>query len=150
MNWIDLLEIDFDADNKIVHLSFRQRIDLMTSDQVDQFYGMLLGLLDRKKDRGRIYLIIDMSNLLIDPALADTYARNVKKISDQYIFPGGIARYGFKITRVTVRRGYTDHLKENPNIFQSRLEAEEYIKSLIAKTNQIASEKNSVLSERDF
>jgi hypothetical protein len=122
---------DFDDQNRILHLSHTKKIHLRTKTALDSFFEQFTQLLDKYIDSGRVYLIINMSNLVIEQDLAPIYARHAKKIARTYIYLNGIARYGYVITRVMVKRGYSEYLNENPNIFNSREEAEEYITDLI-------------------
>jgi hypothetical protein len=133
MNLIDKYTVEFDPALRIVHLGASELMQFDAPEKLEPWFAALAKILDRFIADGRVYLIIDMGNILFDPSLADVYARHVRAILEKYIYPGGIARYGFQITRVTVRRGYSDHLKETPHIFNTRAEAEAYIKALIEK-----------------
>ena len=123
---------EFDEADRIVHLSSGKPRRMTTGEHLEQAFAYLRSILDRYIDKGRVYLIIDMSNIIIEPDLKSMYATRAHAISEKYIMPHGIARYGYQITRVTVRTGYTDHLREEPNIFNSREEAYAYIRGLIA------------------
>ena len=155
MNLIDKYTVEFDPANRIVHLGASELMEFNSPEKLDPWFSALAKILDRFIADGRVYLIIDMGNVLFDTSLADVYAKHVSSIMGKYIHPGGIARHGFQMTRVTVRRGYGDHLKENPNIFNTRAEAEEYIKALIEKdrsgpikTNIAASATGDDFSDR--
>jgi len=133
MNLIDKYTVEFDPANRIVHLGASERMEFNSADMLDHWFSALEHILNQFIDGGRVYLVIDMGNILFDTSLSDVYARHVHAIQEKYIQSGGIARYGFQITRVTVRRGYSEYLKESPNIFNTRNEAEEYIRALIEK-----------------
>jgi hypothetical protein len=124
--------VEFDEADRIVHLSVRKPRRMTTGEHLEQSFANLRSILDEYIAEGRVYLIIDMSNIIIEPDLKSMYATQAHAISEKYIMPHGIARYGYQITRVTVRTGYTDHLQEEPNIFNSREEAYAYIRGLIA------------------
>jgi hypothetical protein len=133
MDMIDKYTVEFDPANRIVHLGACERMEFNSAEMLNHWFSAFAHILNRFIDGGRVYLIIDMGNILFDTSLSDVYAGHVKAIQEKYVQPGGIARYGFQITRVTVRRGYSDHLRESPNIFNTRNEAEEYIRVLIDK-----------------
>lgn len=127
----DYLITDFDKTNRILHLSYRTKIHPTTHKHLQIKFGALRELLGKYTATGRIYLIIDMSNFILEPELKDLYAKEAKRIRDIYIMPNGIARYGFQITRITVRQSYAQHMGEDPNLFYSREEAYLYIHGLI-------------------
>ena len=128
----DNMIVEYDEHHRIVHISVKKPRRLTTKRHLEQAFARLREVLDTYIDEGRVYLIIDMSNLIIEPDLKSIYAALAHAISEKYIAPHGIARYGYQITRVTVRTGYSDHLREEPNIFNSREEAYTYIHALIA------------------
>lgn len=133
MNLVEKYIVDFDPADRVVHIGASERMNIAIPEMLNAWFSALAQILDRFVKGGRIYLIVDVNNILFDPSLAKIYADNVRTIMEKYTYPGGIARYGFQITRVTVRRGYGDFLKENPNIFNTRTEAETYIKGMIEK-----------------
>ena len=132
MSGSDSFIMTFDDSRRILHLGIGQRIQISTAAQLESAITALDTVLRRISAEGRIYLIIDMSNLIIEPELSEAYANHARRITETHVLPGGIARYGYQITRVTVRRGYAEYLDDNPNIFSSREEAYDYIYSLIA------------------
>jgi hypothetical protein len=127
----DYLVTEFDEKRRILHISYRRKIHPVTDAHVEMKFRALRRILDRLTRSGRVYLIIDMSNFILEPELKAFYGEQARRIRDLYIMPNGIARYGFQITRITVRRGYAEYLGEDPNIFNSREEAFAYIYALI-------------------
>ncbi len=127
----DYLIPDFDEENRILHISYRRKIHPTTREHLQLKFGAMRELLNRYTAAGRVYLIIDITNFILEPELKELYAEEARRIRDTYIMPNGIARYGFQITRITVRQGYAQYLGENPNLFYSREEAYLYIYSLI-------------------
>jgi hypothetical protein len=132
-----MLALEFDELRRILHVSAREIVHIRTQAQVRTHFSSVMAMLDGYTQSGRVYLIIDMSNVIIDPELTGIYARYAREVGDKYIFPNGIARYGYQITRVTVRRGYEEYLAESPNLFNSRDEADTYISGLIEKQSAI-------------
>jgi hypothetical protein len=127
----DFFETEFDEVHRILHLAYKRTVHPTTPAHLEMKFNALRKVLDQYISSGRIYLIIDMSNLILEPDLKMKYVELARGIRDTYIMPGGIARYGFQITRITVRQGYNTYLGESPNIFNSRGEAYAYIHSLI-------------------
>ena len=125
------IAVDFNRERLILHVHYMRRIHLNTPEQAHAHFRKFHAALSPFLASGRFYLIINMSNLIIEPELTSVYARHAREVQDMYIKPNGIARYGFQITRVTVRRGYKEYLGECPNIFNTRDEAYNYIKVLI-------------------
>ena len=138
MNEHDIYKIEFDEERRILHVAYRRRIHPATEKQLDKVFAYFHGLLDQYTKTGRIYLIIDMTNLIIEPELKAFYMAHAREVIDKYIMPQGVARYGFQITRITVRSGYQQYSYESPNIFNSREEAYQYIYSLIEKNEEMS------------
>lgn len=129
----DYFVTEFDEARRILHLAYKQTVHPTTPVHLEMKFTALRTVLDQCISTGRIYLIINMTNFILEPELKAKYAELVRGIRDTYIMPNGIARYGFQITRITVRQGYNTYLGENPNIFNSRGEAYAYIYSLISR-----------------
>jgi hypothetical protein len=152
----DVFETDFDERRRVLHVAYKRKTHPTTRAHLEMKFGALRALLDRYIPSGRVYLIIDMSNLILEPELKTAYAELARGIRDTYIMPNGIARYGFQITRITVRQSYNMYLGENPNIFNSREEAYAYIHALIDRHRKAgitagptpATESSDRLSER--
>jgi len=129
----DYFDLTFDDNRRILHLGYKERYHIATEIDLKTTMTAFDSMLHQLSAQGRIYLIVDMSNLIIEPELSEAYARFVQHITETHVMPGGIARYGYQITRVTVRLGYAEYLDDSPNIFGSREEAYDYIYSLIAR-----------------
>jgi hypothetical protein len=134
----DYLLIDFDEKHRILHIAYRRTIHPTSEKNLDAIFSAFEEVLAEYTKSGRIYLIIDMTNIIIEPELKAAYIARARAIMDKYIFPGGIARYGFQITRITVRAGFDQYTHDNPNIFNSKEEAYEYIYSLIEKNVEMS------------
>lgn len=132
----DIFAVDFDKEKSIIHIAYKQKVVIETKAQLEAKFSRFQKLLDRYSDGGHLYVIINVSNLIIEPGLSEAYARLANEICEKSIYPNGIARYGYQITRLTVRKGYADHLKGNPNIFASREEAYDYILGLIENVQE--------------
>jgi len=132
----DVYVMEFDESRRILHLSHRRMLHPTTPAHLEKIFEALRRELDRYISSGRIYLIINMSNFILEPDMKARFAELARGIRDTYIMPGGIARYGFQITRITVRQSYDKYIGENPNIFNSRREAYAYIQALIERNRK--------------
>lgn len=132
----DIVITEFDEARRILHLAYRKKFHPTTKEHLDLLFASFRQLLDTYIGSGRIYLIVDMTNFIVEPELKAVYASHARAVSEKYIMPHGIARYGFQITRITVRAGYEAYITDSPNIFNSREEAFEYINSLIEKNSK--------------
>jgi hypothetical protein len=126
------LKIEFDPDTRIMHVSAHRAVVLASTEQIDRQRDIMEQVI-REYGPEPIYLIIDLPRFIIEPSLAPIYLSRMVTVLQQYVHPGGIARYGLNMTRVTVRMAYSSDLKQNPNLFATRSEAEAYIRTLIAK-----------------
>ncbi len=128
-----LFQHEFDSDRMIMHMYFPDQKDVGTKQELSDHFELNHQLFRKYKRFGKFYLVIGIGNLLIDTALSDAYAEEASRLMKEYIIPGGVARYGFKMTRVTVKLGYEKRLKEDPNLFGSKEQAFAHIESLISK-----------------
>ncbi len=140
----DYLITEFDPRLRILHVAYRKRVHPTTKEHLDIIFDTFRKKLDQYLDSGRIHLVIDMTNFIIEPDLRLDYVSHAQDITAKYIIPNGIARYGFQITRITVRACYDQYMVDNPNIFNSRDEAYQHIYSLIEKNQNI--EKSAAVS----
>lgn len=127
----EIFVTEFDEARRILHMAYKRTIHPTTPAHLEMKFKIFREMLDQYIPTGKIYLIIDMTNFILEPDLKTKYAELARLIRDEYIMPNGIARYGFQITRITVRQSYNIYLSENPNIFNSCQEAYAYIYSLI-------------------
>ena len=127
----DNLITEFDSRLRILHVAYRRRIHPTTKAHLDIVFDTFEKMLDPYFESGRLYLIIDMTNFIVEPNLKLEYVARARDLIEKYIYPDGIARYGFQITRITIRACYDQYMAANPNIFNSREEAYRYIYSLI-------------------
>lgn len=124
---------EFDKENRILHVAYRAIVHPTSPEHLDIVFTAFKKMLDNYTATDRLYLIVNMTNFVIEPELKVAYAGHAREIYDKYIYPHGVARYGYQITRITVRSSHGAYLSEKPNIFNSRDEAEDYIYSLIEK-----------------
>lgn len=140
---LDGLTADFDEQYRIVHLTAREQIKCKTLDDGFVLARKLKEILARYFSHARGYLITDYSKIVIEPKHIDEYAAVIKDIMDKYLYPDGIARYGFEITRVTAQLGHELYLGTSPNLFNSYEEALAYIKKL-ARDNIAATDSSTL------
>jgi hypothetical protein len=124
---------EFDERHRIVHLTAKCPIHVTTLEQGKILSKAVNKILTQFLAGRRGYLITDYSKIIIEPEKIDEYAAEIKRIIDRYLYPGGLARYGFEITRVTARLGHAAYLGGSPNLFNTKSEAEHYIRSLAAQ-----------------
>lgn len=122
---------EFDHHNKILHLTARSQIRCQTREQGYALARAVKNLLKTYLGDERGYMITDYSKIIIEPKHIDEYAGAIREIIDTYLHPGGIARYGFEITRVTARIGHDIYIGDSPNIFNTRKEAFQFILNMI-------------------
>lgn len=141
MQSTDLFQFEFDADNRILHLSYRSVVYIKTEEQLRLLMHSFSEYLRSHFGTERIYIVINMSRLIIEPELSRLYGQLAGEINDAFTYPNGIARYGHQITRITVRRGYTEYRREDPNLFGTRIEAESFLRSLSGRTRMESPEQ---------
>lgn len=122
---------DFDDDRRIFHLSAREVIHVDTKEQLEELCSAVFGKLEKHISTDRCYMIVDLAKFIIEPELADYYAEKIQTIAQNCLYPNGLARYGYQITRMTVRLGYKENVAGDPNLFGSKRSAYEFIDRLI-------------------
>jgi hypothetical protein len=129
LNLEDLVA-EFDPDSRTVFFSARKVVHIRTSEQGVQIGKALEAVLEQYLSSGRGYLITDISKVVIEPADVDLYATRINALANKYLYPHGIARYGYAIGRITVRMGHESKLIQDLNLFATREEAIAFIKGL--------------------
>jgi hypothetical protein len=137
------LRFEFDEDSRILYLRGARFVGITTEERLNAVMEAIRTEMRRRSGPGRMYMIIDVTNLVIPPELSQSYGRLAADIYNTYAFPGGVARFGHQITRLAVRRGYMDYMDDDPHIYGTRAEAEAYIRSLIARRQAKAESSTS-------
>ncbi|MFQ5498956.1 MAG: hypothetical protein ACE5FH_04730, partial [Candidatus Zixiibacteriota bacterium] len=87
-------------------MSADPQLHLISIDQLHPFKRDNHTLLQRFCNNDRIYLVVDIGHIIVEPSLLQEYQQMAKELFSQYIYPDGVARYGFEITRITVTMAY--------------------------------------------
>lgn len=128
---IEVLKGEFDENRRVLHVSAQRPAHIRNTQQLNKACEDVCEMLEKHTVNGRCRLLVDMSTLVIEPELVDEYGRKVKKISEQYLLPNGLLRYGYQITRVTATLAHQKQQLDVPLFFRSKDEAMEYIDSLL-------------------
>lgn len=127
------LQFEFDEESRILYFSGTEFVGITTQERLIAVMEAIRTEMERHSSSGRMYMIIDVKNLVIPPELSGLYGRLAADIYTTYAFPDGVARFGHQLTRVAIRRGYMDYMDDDPHLFGTRAEAESHIRSLIAR-----------------
>ena len=133
----DNIIVEFDDDKRILHLSAHSAIAVRTKEELKELCTAVHSLLDGYLPSGRIYLTVNLSKFIIDPKLANDYSRLIGEIYDKYIYPRGLVRYGYQITRLTIQLGHGKYMEKYPDLFGTRKAALEYLENLIAEKSLV-------------
>lgn len=128
---------EFDPETRIVHLTARRPVHACTLAEGRELGQAVKKLLERFLSDGRGYLLTDYSKIILEPVEVEQYSRVIRDLLDTYLYPGGIARYGFEISRVTARLGHKEYIGGNPNLFDTREAAVTYLKGLITQNQAL-------------
>lgn len=124
--------LKFNPEKMILHLTAREELLVSTPEELQSLCERVRDHLDRHAGGQPCYMIVDISRIVIQPELVPMYAEHMKQLHAGYVYPDGVARYGYAITRVTARAGYERMHGGDPNLFRTYEEACEYIDGLIA------------------
>ena len=124
---------EFDNDKRILHLTATKVIQVKTKQQLVELCSAVKAKLEKYTDTGRCYMIVDLIKFIIEPKLSDCYAEKIQSIAQNCLYPNGLARYGYQITRIPIMMGHENKIMGDPNLFNTKEEAFEFIESLIQK-----------------
>ncbi len=125
------VQIEFDEIKGIIHIAYTEEYRISEKNELFVMFENLEHYLESLKMSKKIYLIIDISNLIIEPNLAPEYACRAERLTKKYFHKNGVAQYGYQITRIMLMRAYKEYLEKDPNIFRTKKDAYDYIESLI-------------------
>ncbi|MEZ5360537.1 MAG: hypothetical protein R3F48_17115 [Candidatus Zixiibacteriota bacterium] len=140
----DNITVEFDAENRVIIVSSTSIIHATKQqdclDVIRTVHDLIIPLL--KGEKG--YLILDYGRIWIEPEDLSAYAEVLYAELGDHIYPGGYARYGLGISRVTSKR-MSKYMEDRAPIplFYTREEAEEYIYDLAAKNKALIAHLNS-------
>jgi len=129
MTYQEKMRVEFDPERRIVHLSAEEDIYFQTPEDLEDLYADTCDILGRYTHGTPVYLLVDMANFIIDPSLFEDYGKKSAMVKEKFLYPDGMAGYGFQITRVTVQLSY-GNAEKRPALFKTRKEAEEYLVNL--------------------
>jgi hypothetical protein len=116
---------EFERDHNILHIWFPEPLNLATREQVERFFS------DAQREwidptPGPFYLLVNYTNLTIDPAVTEAYAKAIKKFQHKLL---GTFRYRVtdQLTATAVRLGNM-RMSKASRIYASESEAREAIR----------------------
>ncbi len=127
---LENLVLEYDHDTNILTITGLDKVHIVTSDQLEALYDMIEYCLETQCAEKRGYALVDMSKLTIDYELVEDYAIHHQSSFYRWVYPEGIARYGYAITRLTIADGYRRVGEETPHFFPTRDEAVAYLRDL--------------------
>ncbi len=135
----DMLITDFDKEHRILHLSATETVDVRTEDDLGELCEAVQEAIQALGPE-RCYMIVDLSKIAIDPELAPAYGDKVEGMCEACLYPHGLARYGYRITRVTIRLSGRAIDASDETLFKTEDEARQYIHKQIRRREDAYSE----------
>ena len=129
---------EFDPELRIVYFSAKQVVHIRTSVQGILIGDALEAILRMYLESERGYLVTDISRIVIEPADVELYASKINAMAERYLYPHGIARYGYAIGRITVKMGHDSNLIRDLNLFATKEEAVAFVQGLEFRRLEIA------------
>lgn len=133
MDISSLVVFNYDPETAIAELSSRETIRVETPEMLNMMCSYVNNLLDGLPGTGPYYLAVDVSKIAIDPGLTDKYQEKIIKIGEKFLYPNGLARYGYEITRVTIQLMNHKLGYQFGRLFYSRKDAMAYLECLSAE-----------------
>lgn len=128
---LDDIITEFDDKRRIFHLSAKRPLIIKTSAELTDLCNLVRSCLSEHTFNERCYMIVDVAKIVIDPILVTEYMQKVKVLCEHYLYPEGLARYGYQITRVTATIVHQRYLQNDPHLFRNKTEAINYVEGLI-------------------
>lgn len=125
--------IEFDKEHRILTISATEKISSLDEQELCSFCDEVKTLIEKYATSERCYLAVDLGKIVVDPKITSVYADQIKGLSEKYLYPNGLARYGFGITRLTAMKASHD-TNEDPKLFRHKQDALTYLKSLSKET----------------
>jgi len=122
--------VEFAEEERIVHLSATEVLRINTEEKLNDLCGCVQERLESFGPE-KVYMIVDLSKFSIEPNLAEVYGQKIAILSEHFLYPEGLARYGYQITRVTIMIADESDPGLGTGMFGTREEAFRYIRSLI-------------------
>lgn len=123
--------VEFDQEKRILHLSAREPNHVCKENELNTLCSSVQEIIKSYCTDERCYMIVNLASFIIEPDLFKQYAEKISSIYEKYIFPNGLARYGYQVTRVTVRLAQMENESVEPLLFTSKDEAFKYVNRLI-------------------
>jgi hypothetical protein len=92
-------------------------------------------------------MVVDLAKFAIDPDLADIYMQKIGMLFQTYLYPNGLARYGYQITRVTIMMGKDSDPTSAEGLFANRFQAYRYIHRQIRQRATVPKEQTDDQSQ---
>lgn len=121
---------EFDEEYRIMHLSASKPIEVKTKQELKMLCQEVGMRLQNYADGKRCFMVVDLGAIIIEPDLAESYSQKVQAMTDNFLYPSGLIRYGYQMTRVTAKIGYQTGKLKNLLLFPTKFEAYDYIKKL--------------------
>jgi hypothetical protein len=138
-NTLDIGELvaEFDAQRRIVHQTAERALHFGTPEQAELLAAATAKNLSRHLGSERGYLITNISKIVIEPTVVDIFVVRINELIAKYLYPHGIARYGYAIGRVTVRMAHESNALEDLNLFATKEEAIAYIERVESNRKEV-------------
>ncbi|HWL85528.1 MAG TPA: hypothetical protein VNO21_06980 [Polyangiaceae bacterium] len=130
------MRLTYDAKENIVFVAHPKPVRLKSEQEVHNYFGKIVAFWRVTCDGRKAYFVVDYDNFIIDVNLKDFYARTVARGSKECVIT--VVRYGGEPLQRTVARLVGIQLHVPSNIYRSRTEAIEVVRSLRAKSGDRA------------
>ena len=132
MTTLDVV-LEYDRENRTLHLTAPQKLEIASKTDLESLCRAVTACLADNFDGHKSYMVVDVSAIVIVPALVSAYTNHVAGLTATYLHENGILRYGFAVTRITARASHASAELDAPDFFWSREEAMEFVKALSAR-----------------
>jgi len=135
---------EFDKQRGALFVSAEKRLRIATEPDLVNLAEAIDCLMEKHFSKERGFLLVNLQQIAIEPNHLDLYVARIRQLYRLYLRPHGLIAYGFEITRVTAQLSHEMYDRQEPNLFNTREEAEAFVDMLIAggDSDDVASIEN--------
>ena len=105
---------EFDSQKSIFHLTAEAEVHITSEEGLNQLCNQVCSLLTEFTSTGdRCYMVVDLNKFIIEPELFESYGIKIQDIQERFLYNNGLIRYGYRITRLTIKMSQKQMMQNN-------------------------------------
>lgn len=121
---------EFDPELRVLHISAERPVLIDDQAVLEEIMTQINADLCDLSGRGRCYLMLDISRIVVEPQLAEHFFESLKRLREDHLFPEGLVRYGLQLGRNLVQVDQKSLDVKYTAVVRTSSEARKYIDRL--------------------